>query len=54
MPAENPRFPAQGLSAQGKPVPKTRAKAVVDGNQVKIPEPVECDGAKKLSSLIGL
>ena len=38
--AEYPRFPAQGLSAQGEPAPKTRTKVVVDGNQVNIPGPV--------------
>ena len=37
--AESPRFPAQGYSAQGQSAPKTRAKAVVDGTQVNIPEP---------------
>jgi hypothetical protein len=54
MPAENPRVPVQGLSEQGKPVPKMRANAVIDGNQVNIPGPAKCDGAKILLSLIGL
>ena len=34
---ENPRFPAQRFSAQGKSAPKARAKAVVDGKQANIP-----------------
>ena len=41
LPAEYPRFPEQGSSSQGKSGPKTRAKAVVDGQQVKIPVPPE-------------
>ena len=36
--AVSPRVPRQGYSSEGKPAPKTRAKAVVDGNQVNIPE----------------
>ena len=54
MPAENLRVPALGLSAHGKPAPKARAKAVVDGNLVNIPEPAESDGVKQLLFLIGL
>ena len=38
--AENLRIPEQGQSAQGKSVPKARAKAVADGNPVNIPEPL--------------
>ena len=37
--AESLRFPGVGNSAQGKPVPKTRPKGVVDGQQVNIPAP---------------
>ena len=36
---ENPRFPEEGSSAQGKSGPKPRAKAVGDGQQVEIPVP---------------
>ena len=38
--AESPRFPAQRSSVQGESAPKVRAKAVADGNQVNIPEPL--------------
>ena len=38
-PAENPRFPEEGLSAQGKSGPKTRLKSVVDGQRVINPVP---------------
>ena len=38
-PAENPRFPEEGSSAQGKSGPKPRAKAVGDGQLVEIPVP---------------
>ena len=38
--AVNLRIPEQGQSAQGKSVPKARAKAVADGNPVNIPEPL--------------
>lgn len=34
---ESQRFPGEGSSAQGQSGPKTRAKAVVDGQQVNIP-----------------
>ena len=37
LPAENLRVPEEGSSAQGKSGPKPRAKAVGDGQQVKIP-----------------
>ena len=37
--AENPRFPGEGLSSQGKAGPKPRAKAVGDGQPVNIPAP---------------
>ena len=37
LPAENLRIPEEGSSAQGKSGPKPRAKAVGDGQQVKIP-----------------
>ena len=33
------RFPGEGSSAQGKPGPKPRAKAVGDGQSVEIPMP---------------
>ena len=36
---ENLRFPGEGSSAQGKSGPKSRAKAVDDGQQVDIPVP---------------
>ena len=35
--AENPRFPEEGSSAQGKSGPKPRPKGVGDGQQVEIP-----------------
>ena len=41
--AEYPRVPAQGYSTQGKPAPKARAKAVVDGNQINISGPARSD-----------
>ena len=41
--AEYPRVPAQGYSAQGKPAPKARAKAVADGNQINISGPASSD-----------
>ena len=37
--AENPRFPEEGSSTQGKSGPKPRARAVGDGQQVEIPVP---------------
>ena len=36
-PVENPRFPEQGSSPQGKSGPKLRPKGVGDGQQVEIP-----------------
>ena len=39
--AESLRFPEEGSSAQGQPVPKPRPKGVGDGQQVNIPAPVE-------------
>jgi hypothetical protein len=35
--AENPRFPGEGSSSQGKSGPKPRLKSVGDGQQVDIP-----------------
>ena len=40
LPAESPRFPGIGQSAQGESAPKARLKSVVDGKQVNIPAPV--------------
>ena len=37
--AENPRFPEEGSSAQGKSGPKPRTKVVGDGQLVEIPVP---------------
>ena len=39
LPAENPRIPGEGSSAQGKPGPKPRLKSVGDGQLVDIPVP---------------
>ena len=39
LPVENPRFPEEGSSAQGKSGPKPRPKGVGDGQQVEIPVP---------------
>ena len=36
---ENPRFPGEGSSAQGKSGPKVRPKGVADGEQVENPVP---------------
>ena len=36
-PVENPRFPEEGSSTQGKSGPKLRLKSVGDGQQVIIP-----------------
>ena len=36
---ENPRFPGEGSSSQGKSGPKPRPKGVGDGQQVEIPVP---------------
>ena len=35
--AENPRFPEEGSSAQGKPGAKVRRKRVADAHTVEIP-----------------
>ena len=40
-PVENPRFPEEGSSTQGKSGPKARLKSVVDGQQVEIPVPIQ-------------
>ena len=40
-PVENPRFPEEGSSTQGKSGPKARPKGVVDGQQVEIPVPIQ-------------
>ena len=42
-PVENPRFPEEGSSTQGKSGPKARPKGVVDGQQVEIPVPISSD-----------
>ena len=34
---ENPRFPPEGSSAEGKSGPKARPRGVVDGQRVNIP-----------------
>ena len=39
LPVESLRFPGEGSSSQGKSGPKSRAKAVDDGQQVDIPVP---------------
>ena len=39
LPAESPRFPGEGSSAQGKSGPKPRLKSVGDGQSVEIPIP---------------
>ena len=36
---ENPRFPEEGSSAQGKPGAKARPRGVVDAQTVEIPLP---------------
>ena len=41
-PVENPRFPEEGSSTQGKSGPKLRQKCVGDGQQVIIPVLVKC------------
>ena len=41
--AENLRIPEEGSSAQGQSGPKPRAKAVGDGQLVKIPVPPKVD-----------
>jgi hypothetical protein len=48
---ENPRFPPEGSSAEGKSGPKARLKSVVDGQRVNIPVPlfVDIEGRRRLS-----
>jgi hypothetical protein len=48
---ENPRFPPEGSSAEGKSGPKARLKSVVDGQRVNIPVPLVIDneGRRRLS-----
>ena len=43
LPTENPRFPEEGSSTQGKSGPKPRSKDVGDGQQVEIPVPPKVD-----------
>ena len=38
---ENPRFPEEGSSAQGKPGAKARPRGVVDAQTVDIPLPLK-------------
>ena len=47
---ENPRFPPEGSSAEGKSGPKARLKSVVDGQRVNIPVPahIKSDGGAAL------
>ena len=40
LPAERPRVPGAGQSAQGESGPKARPTGVVDGQRVDIPVPV--------------
>ena len=40
LPAERPRVPGPGQSAQGESGPKARPTGVVDGQRVDIPVPV--------------
>ena len=48
---ENPRFPPEGSSAEGKSGPKARLKSVVDGQRVNIPVPlfIDNEGRRRLS-----
>jgi hypothetical protein len=43
LPAENPRFPEEGSSTQGKSGPKPRTRVVGDGQQAEIPVPPRSD-----------
>ena len=43
LPVENPRFPEEGSSAQGKSGPKPRSRDVGDGQLVEIPVPPDYD-----------
>ena len=47
---ENPRFPPEGSSAEGKSGPKARLKSVVDGQRVNIPVPlfIDIEGRRRL------
>ena len=47
---ENPRFPPEGSSAEGKSGPKARLKSVVDGQRVNIPVPsiTDIEGRRRL------
>ena len=47
---ENPRFPPEGSSAEGKSGPKARLKSVVDGQRVNIPVPsiADIEGRRRL------
>ena len=47
---ENPRFPPEGSSAEGKSGPKARLKSVVDGQRVNIPVPlfIDNEGRRRL------
>ena len=48
---ENPRFPPEGSSAEGKSGPKARLRSVVDGQRVNIPVPlfVDIEGRRRLN-----
>ena len=48
---ENPRFPPEGSSAEGKSGPKARLKSVVDGQRVNIPVPlfIDIEGRRRLN-----
>ncbi len=48
---ENPRFPPEGSSAEGKSGPKARLKSAVDGQRVNIPVPffVDIEGRRRLN-----
>lgn len=50
---ENPRFPPEGSSAEGKSGPKARLKSVVDGKQVNIPVllVIAMEGRRRLGQL---
>ena len=50
---ENPRFPPEGSSAEGKSGPKARLKSVVDGQLVNIPVPffIDNEGRRRIGEL---
>ena len=49
---ENPRFPPEGSSAEGKSGPKARLKSVVDGQRVNIPVLIkDCGGGRRRFSI---